>query len=99
MEEIIEKLKKRIRVRADTSEEEIRDLDRACRKDLEIHGVYGNEDDPLYYQAIVLYCKAHYGYDEKTERFLEAYESLRDSMELSGDYQKEKIDGDYPSVE
>lgn len=99
MEEIVQKLKQRIRVRADTSNEEILDLAESCKKELEIAGVYGDVTDPLYYQAMVLYCKGHFGYDDNTERFLEAYQALRDAMALSGDYQKEAGDGDYPSVE
>lgn len=53
-------------------------------------GVHGDETDPMYYQAIVLYCKAHYGYDEDSERFEKAYNSLRDSMYLSGNYEKKE---------
>lgn len=37
--------------------------------------------------------KANFGYDENTERFQTAFEKLRDSMALSGDYAKEKKNG------
>ena len=53
----------------------------------------GTRNDALYYQAMVLYCKANFGYDENTERFQTAFEKLRDSMALSGDYAKEKKNG------
>lgn len=89
--EIIEKLKKRIRAKA-APDEEIKDLVNTCKKELEIAGVYGDENDPTYYQAIVLYCKANYGYDENTERFERAFSSLRDAMSLSGDYKKKEGD-------
>lgn len=89
-EDIVEKIKERIRVKSKSSDEEVKDLIDACKKDLEMKGVYGDEADPIYYQAIVLYCKAHYGYDEDSERFEKAYNSLRDSMYLSGNYKKKE---------
>lgn len=83
------------RVRVGTSgANELEDLAKTCMRELEIAGVYGSVDDPTYFQAIVLYCKANYGYDEKTERFKEAFESLKNAMALSGDYEKGNQDGD-----
>ena len=83
----IEKIKKRLRVKSDEADAEVEALVLACMKELEVAGVYGHPcDDPLYMQAVVLYCKAHFGYDEGTDRFREAFESLRNSMALSGDY-------------
>ena len=88
---IIERLKKRVGTRND---EEINELAMSCVRELEDTGVYGNPaTDALYYQAMVLYCKANFGYDENTERFQTAFEKLRDSMALSGDYAKEKKNG------
>ena len=82
-------IRKRLRVKSREAEEEIAELVESCKKELEIAGVYGDEEDPVYFQALVLYCKSHFGYDEGTERFLQAFKSLRDSMALSGDYKKE----------
>ena len=80
---IIERLKKRVGTRND---EEINELAMSCVRELENTGVYGDPaTDALYYQAMVLYCKANFGYDENTERFQTAFEKLRDSMALSGD--------------
>lgn len=92
MQEIIEKLKKRLRVKSEDAEDEISDLIDAGKRELEIAGVYGEISDPVYYQATVLYCKAHFGYDEESERFRKAFNSLKDSMALSGDYQKGESD-------
>lgn len=83
----VESIKKRLRVTSAVADEEIEDLIKSCREEMKIKGIYGPED-ALYQQAIVLYCKAHYGYDEKTERFLEAYQSLTDAMALSGEYEE-----------
>lgn len=88
-EELIKQLMKTVRVKSSISEDEITDLVNSCKKELEIAGVYvTNESDPLFKQAVKLYCKGHYGYDKDTERFREAYAALRDSMALSGDYRK-----------
>ncbi len=91
--EKIERIKKRIRVKSMNTDEEVEELVKTCLKELEIAGVYGTLEDETYFQAVVLYCKANYGYDENTERFQRAYEKLRDAMSLSGDYEKVEKDG------
>ena len=78
MEELVEWLKKMLRIKSSTADEE-----------LEIAGIQGKLTDPLYKQAVKLYVKANYGYDDDSEKFLYAFQSLRDSMALSGEY-KEK---------
>lgn len=88
-DELLEQLIKAVRVKSSMAADEITDLAEACKKDLEIAGVYVvDEKDPLCRQAIKLYCKANYGYDKDTERFALAYSALKDSMALSGDYPK-----------
>lgn len=87
--ELLEKLRARIRIMSNSTGDEISDLVRACWRELELAGVYGDVTDPTYFQATVLYCKAHYGYDENTERFSMAFSALRDAMSLSGEYGKD----------
>ena len=69
------------------SSQEITSLIQAGAADLNRQGV-DNIDlaDPLTKQALKLYCKAHYGYDQNSDRFLMAYEALSAGMSLSGDY-------------
>lgn len=44
--------------------------------------------DPLIKRAIILYCKAHYGYENaEAERFAKSYEMLIIHLSLSTDYQ------------
>ena len=88
--ELLSTLRHAVRVTSEKADEEINELVESCRAELKLAGVYGDEKDPLYLQAVRLYCKAHYGYDGDTDRFLHAYESLRDSMALSGDYKEKK---------
>lgn len=99
-ETLIDSVKSVIRVKTGDSNEEIKDLIEACKKQMELSGVYVKDDeDPLTRQAIKLYCKGHYGYDENTEKFLAAYVSLRDSMALSGEYTREDTSGSETQVE
>ncbi len=84
---ILKDVKDAIRVKADSVNDEVEGLIAACKKEMEIAGILViDETDPLVKQAIKLYCKAHYGYDEKSEKFRASFEALRDSMALSGEY-------------
>ena len=96
---LIEELKRIVRVRSADAEFELEGLVASCKKEMEVAGIYGDEADPLYRQAIRLYCKAHYGYDEDAERFQGAFCSLRDAMALSGDYTREAADGSNIAME
>ena len=72
------------------AEDEIKDLVLSCRKELELVGIYGDESDPTYYQAVVLYCKGNYGYDEDTDRFRTAVRSAAGRNVVIGRLGKEK---------
>lgn len=86
---IVFKLMNAVRVKSDSGAEEIEDLVNACIVDLHIAGVYVKDPmEPLCYQAIKLYVKSHYGYDENTDKFKLSYSALKDSMALCGDYAK-----------
>ncbi len=93
--EFIEEMKRAVRVKTEYANEEIKNLVNACIAELSLTGVYISDiTETLSKQVITLYCKAHYGYDEKTEPFLKAYQALRDAMALSGDYEKAKEETD-----
>lgn len=42
--------------------------------------------NPLIERAVILYCKANYGFIEDAERFQRAYDALKCSLSLAGDY-------------
>ncbi|MCD7736966.1 MAG: DNA-packaging protein [Lachnospiraceae bacterium] len=87
--DLVKTLRNFLRVKNESADTEIQALAEACLLHLEIAGVYITDlADPLAVQAVKLYCKAHFGYDSDTERFEQAYSSLRDSMALCGDYVK-----------
>lgn len=91
-QEWVEETKRNIRAKSSEADQEVKGLIEACLKDLEIAGVYVTDaEDPLVKQAVKLYCKGNYGYDDDTERFREAYAALKDAMALCEDYGR---DGD-----
>lgn len=85
-----DEIKVRLRIKSTAFDEaEILPLIEACKGDLTRVGVTPDENNPLVRQAVALYCKANFGFADDTkeaERFQKAYEGLRDSMSLSGDF-------------
>lgn len=72
---------------------EVQDLIDAARQDLKLAGIstekVDSEEniDPLIKRAITTYTKANFGYDNPdADKLKESYESLRNHMSLSGDY-------------
>ena len=62
----------------------------ACKKDLEQSGIYGDLSDPSISRQLS-YTKRHFfGDNEDMEKMEKAYQSLKTSMALSGDYNGQK---------
>lgn len=84
---MLQKVKDALRVSSAELYEEILDLIDAAKADLALSGVKKiNEEDALIIRAIILYCKAHFGYDDMSERFMQAYEALKIHLALSTEY-------------
>ena len=84
---MLDKVKLILRLRNDVFDEELNGLIEACKKDLKIAGIDKIvEDDPLIQRAVILYCKANFGYSDEKGNFQMAYKALRDSLSLAGDY-------------
>ncbi len=67
--------------------EEINDCIAACKMDLQDVGVKKlDETDALIIRAITLYCKAEFGYSDKSEQFWKSYECLKTHLSLSSEY-------------
>lgn len=85
----IRTVKEAVRVKSSAADEEIRGLIQACIAEMRIAGVYvADLEDAMVKQAVILYCKGYYGYDDKPEGFREAFGALRDAMALSGEYRE-----------
>lgn len=66
---------------------ELTDLINSAKADLELTGITVDETDALIKRAIVIYCKAHFGYNNPdADRFMQSYESLKSHLGMSGDY-------------
>lgn len=85
---MLEKVKLALRIKTYKLDDEIDDLIAACKVDLSISGVKKIEvTDPIIQRAIILYCKASFGLDNKdSEKYQKSYELLKQSLKLCGDY-------------
>lgn len=80
----LDSVKKALRVTADAYNSEIDALILAARADLHRMGVHEtSENSALVNQAIILYCKAYFGYSEDSERYAKAYNYMATSLALS----------------
>lgn len=89
--EILDIVKTNLRLDTDAFDEaELQVLIEACSKDLVLAGVSEERSteytDPLIARAVVLYCKANFGFDDKAERYDKAYQMHKNSLALAGDY-------------
>lgn len=85
---MLEKVKLSLRIKNNKLDLEINDLIEACKIDLSICGVRKvDENDPLIQRAIIIYCKANFGLDNKdSEKYQRSYDLLKQSLSLCGDY-------------
>lgn len=85
---LIDDVKVNLRIKSTAFDvSEIQPIIDACKADLKLSGVNKiKENDPLIERAIVLYAKANFGYSEDSDKFMQAYTALKDSLALSGDY-------------
>jgi len=90
---MLEKIKLILRIKTASLDEEINDLIEACKIDLSISGIKViNETDPLIQRAIIVYCKANFGLDNKdSEKYQISYDMLKQSLALCSDYNTEVI--------
>ena len=85
---MLEKVKLSLRIKSSKLDDEINDLIEACKIDLSISGVRKiKDDDPIIQRAIIVYCKANFGLDNKdSEKYQKSYDLLKQSLSLCGDY-------------
>lgn len=85
---MLEKVKLALRIKSNILDLEIEDLIEACKIDLSISGVKKiEESDPIINRAIILYCKANFGLENKdSDNYQKSYDLLKQSLSLCGDY-------------
>lgn len=83
---MIDTIKKSMRISHSALDDEIeRNVD-SCRRDLEVSGVYCDEEDHLFIKACEIYNKWQLDYMGKGNQFERAYQNLKESLGLCGDY-------------
>lgn len=69
---------------------EVQDLIDAAKADLQLSGVPADkivDTDPLIKRAVIVYCKAHFGWDNpEADRFAKSYDMLKMHLTLSAEY-------------
>jgi uncharacterized phage protein (predicted DNA packaging) len=88
---MLEDVKTALRISGNDIDGEILDLIEAAKADLILSGVHKDkivDTDPLINRAIIVYCKAHFGYDDPkiAERFEQSYINLKQHLTLSAEY-------------
>lgn len=88
---MLEDAKGALRINGEDLDVEVQDLIDAAKADLQLSGVHKDkivDTDPLIKRAIIVYCKAHFGYEDPklTERFQQSYISLKHHLTLSAEY-------------
>ena len=84
---LLDEIKLSLRISHDSLDSDIEGNIAACKKDLSIGGVGKTEPaDALTLQAIKLYCRWQFDFNDKGDQYQKAYSALKDSMALSGDY-------------
>lgn len=95
---MLEKVKNALRVKSNAFDDEILGIIAAAQADLRLVGVAvpsegqaaegatPTADDPLLTRAIILYAKANFGYSDESEKYQKAYDHLKCSLSLAGDY-------------
>lgn len=90
---MLDKVKLSLRITSNYFDNEITDLIESARQDLVLSGVSSklakeqHNIDPLIERAIILYCKANFGYDNSdADRLNHSYEMLKQHLSMAGDY-------------
>jgi len=104
---LLDEVKTQLRITTTEFDSEITDLINAAKADLYYSGLLKVDvseevflqgtlpaeiDVPLIKRAVILYCKAHFGYDNpEADRFQQSYEMLKNHLSLSADYAYYKV--------
>lgn len=84
---MLEDAKRELRITNTAYDREVLDLIEAAKLDLKIPQINELkilENDPLIQRAIILYCKANFGLDNKdSEKYQKAYDNLVEKLSLS----------------
>lgn len=98
---ILDDVKQALRITSSAFDDEVNDLIAAGKADLIQSGVSStkatDDTDPLIKRAIIVYCKANFGYDNpEADRFQKSYDMLKQHLSLAGDYREVPVPDETP---
>ena len=91
---LIDGVKTALRISHNKLDDDIGQHISACLDDMKRLGIAVPDDQedvadvPLLFAAVKIYCMAQYNFLNKGEQYKKGYESLRDTLSLSGDYKE-----------
>ncbi len=92
---LLDDIKQTLRITTTLLDTEIEDLIDSAKADLILSGVLEDkllDTDMLIKRAIILYCKANFGLDNKdSEKYMTSYISLKTHLTLSQEYTVEVV--------
>lgn len=87
---LLDDVKLTLRINNSAYDGEVTDLILAAEADLGLTGILDaniTDTDPLIKRAVITYCKAHFGLENAdSQKYLMAYEAIRNHLSLSADY-------------
>jgi hypothetical protein len=90
---MLTKVKLALRLSGTALDGEVLGLIAAAKADLRLVGIIfddptaeGADIKPLIERAVILYCKAHFGFNHEAQRFEEAYLYQKRALALAGDF-------------
>lgn len=85
---LLDDVKLALRISNSSFDSEVNDLIGAAKQDIQLSGIIVNDyADPLAKRAVVVYCKAHFGFDNPDhERLKNVFQEIKTQMKLAGDY-------------
>lgn len=84
---MINQVKRALRITTDVFDDEIGDMIDAAIVDMGIAGVTNdNIGDPLVRQAVITYCKCHFGQPDDYDRLKASYDEQKAQMSMATGY-------------
>lgn len=86
---MLNKVKTALRIATDRFDNEISDLIESAKADLGIVAEIVNEDDALTRQAIITYCRLHFGQPDDYDRLERSYNEQKAQLRANPNYKEQ----------
>lgn len=83
---MLDKVKLALRLTTAAFDGELNMLITACKADLGLAGIIDDETKELIQTAVIIYCKANFGFNDKSEKWQTAYDNLKCCLMTSSEY-------------